>query len=327
MATDRGRLGTDVKSVIFMLIRQNIHKFRFYAEEGRFVKYWFLELLCLMERKKMSVSGIGSKNSYIYNMRTGKLSAKDGQADEFVDYFNGELDGEDSETLNGFDKERKGTIKKMFELMEMGMIGKNMLETIGNDEIEITSEKVDATTNVCYINGEKIFTYVGAVKYTADEIKVFGSIEQPYKTTHPTGYDPLRNRLSIGVGNVFEFGNGYRFTVERDTVRVDSYGKGTEQEYQDAQLFAFGLSALIHFGDQQTFASLHHKLVSGPMILQFLRELGVDTDKEFIINETRCEVVDGKIKEVGNKVGVPGSIHQEAMKRYEEMLYLPLARK
>ena len=53
----------------------------------------------------------------------------------------------------------------------------------------------------------------------------------------------------------------------------------------------------------------------------------MDTDKELIINETRCEVVDGKIKEVGNKVGVPGSIHQEAMKRYEEMLYLPLARK
>ena len=30
----------------------------------------------------MSISGIGSVNSYIYNMKTGKLSTKDGSHDE-----------------------------------------------------------------------------------------------------------------------------------------------------------------------------------------------------------------------------------------------------
>ena len=38
----------------------------------------------------MGVSGVGSRNTYIYNTQTGKLSSKDGQQDAFVDYFNGD---------------------------------------------------------------------------------------------------------------------------------------------------------------------------------------------------------------------------------------------
>lgn len=275
----------------------------------------------------MSISGIGSVNSYIYNMKTGKLSTKDGQKDEFVDYFNGDLNEEDSNTLNGFDQERKCNIKKMFEMMKWGMIGSDQLETLQEDEVEITTENVDATTTVTYLNGEKILTVIGAVKYTQEEINTFGSIRQPYKTTYPTGYDSSKNRLSIGVGSRFEFGNGYRFTVENDMVRVDSYGRGTEEDVLKADLFAGGLSALIHFGDQQAFSALYRDWVSTPMMLEFLKESGVDTDREFIINDTVCEVRDGRIKEVGNKVGVPGSIQQAAMKRLEEMLYVPLSKR
>ena len=275
----------------------------------------------------MSISGVGSVNSYIYNIKTGKLSTKDGSHDEFVEYFNDNLKGEDSDALNGFDQQRKGCVKQMLRLMKEMGLGKNILDTLQGDEIEITSEIVDATTSTYCINGEKVFTANAAVRYTPEEISVFGKITQPYKTTHPTGYDPLRNRLSIGVGNVFEFGNGYKFTVERDRVRVDSYGKGTAEDHQNADSFAFGLSALISFGDQQAFSALHRAAVSTPMMLEFLNELGVDTNREFIINETRCEVRNGRIEEVGNKVGVPGSIHQKAVERYEKWMYLPLSKR
>ncbi len=275
----------------------------------------------------MSISGVGSVNSYIYNMKTGKLSAKDGLKDEFVDYFNGDLNGEDSTTLNGFDQQRKSGVKKMISLIgEMGL-GKKVLDTLQGDEIEIASEMVDATTCIYSINGEKVFTVNAAVQYTPEEISIFGKMTQPYKTTHPTGYDPLKNRLSIGVGNVFEFGNGYRFTVESDTVKIDRYGNGTAEDYENAGSFAFGLSALIHFGDQQAFSALYRGAISTPMMLEFLEELGVDTDREFIINDTRCEVRNGRIEEVGNKVGVPSSIHQKAVDRYEKWMYLPLSRR
>ena len=275
----------------------------------------------------MSISGVGSVNSYIYNMKTGILSTKDGSRDEFVEYFNDNLNGEDSDGLNGFDQQRKGCVKQMLWLMEEMGLGKNIVDTLQGDEIEITSEIVDATTSTYCINGEKVFTVNAAVKYTPEEISVFGKITQPYKTTHPTGYDPLRNRLSIGVGNVFEFGNGYKFTVERDRVRINSYGKGTAEDYQNAGSFAFGLSALISFGDQQAFSALHRAAVSTPMMLEFLKELGVDTSREFIINETRCEVRNGRIEEVGNKVGVPSSIHQKAVERYEKSMYIPLSKR
>ena len=41
----------------------------------------------------MAVNGIGSVHTYIYHIDTGKLSTKDGSQDDFVDYFNGDLNG------------------------------------------------------------------------------------------------------------------------------------------------------------------------------------------------------------------------------------------
>lgn len=124
-----------------------------------------------------------------------------------------------------------------------------------------------------------------------------------------------------------EFGNGYRFTVERDNVRIDSYGRGTSENYKNAGAFAFGLHALILFGEQQASSTLHRATISTPMMLEFLKELGVATDREFIINDTRCEVRNGRIEEVGNKVGVPSSIHHKAVERFEESMFIPLSKR
>lgn len=58
--------------------------------------------------EKMGVSGIGSSNTYIYNIRTGRLANKDGSSDDFVNYFNGDVNGKLPDTLNGFDAKKKG---------------------------------------------------------------------------------------------------------------------------------------------------------------------------------------------------------------------------
>ena len=44
----------------------------------------------------MNISGFGKTYTYIYNAKTGKMKSKDGEPDEFVDYFNDSLDGRDS---------------------------------------------------------------------------------------------------------------------------------------------------------------------------------------------------------------------------------------
>jgi len=46
----------------------------------------------------------------------------------------------------------------------------------------------------------------------------------------------------------------------------------------------------------------------------------VDTSREFVINGTHCELVNGKISEVGNDYVVPSSIQQKAVKRYKESM-------
>ena len=257
-------------------------------------------------------------------MKTGKLSTKDGSEDEFVDYFNGDLAGKDSTDLNGYDAHRKHDILAMVRMFEMGL-GKHLIENSEGDEIEITDEVVDAATSVYSINGEQVFTAYTALTYSkAEEIDIFGTMRQPFKTHHGTGYDPLTNRLSIGVGDVIDFGNGYRFTVEEDRVVCTGFRNDGSEEDTKAQAFASGLEALIHFGDQQTFSERMYVFLSTDMVLEFLKQMGVDTGREFIINDTRCEVVNGKVREVGNNYLIPSSIRAKALERYEQQQYTPM---
>lgn len=272
----------------------------------------------------MGISSVGSVNSYMYNMTTGKLSTKDGSRNEFVDYFNGELDGKDSDTLNGFDKVNKAGIRKMMDMIGWGMIGGDRLIGCEGEEVEITSESVDALTTVYYLNGEKILTMVSAISYPQEDIDVFTTVQQPYKTHNATGYDPATNRLSIGVGDEFDFGNGLKFLVKEDHIWVEGEEYDTHERNVQAEKFSWGLSALIHFGDQQAFSNLMYAYATPEMMLEFLKQMGVDVSRQFMINDTVCEIVDGKIREVGNKVGVPNSIHQKAVAEYEKYLYIPL---
>ena len=45
----------------------------------------------------MNVTGVGSTYNFIYNTKTGKLSTKDGSKNEFVDFCNGDVKGEDTD--------------------------------------------------------------------------------------------------------------------------------------------------------------------------------------------------------------------------------------
>lgn len=87
----------------------------------------------------MSISGVGSRNTYIYNTRTGKLSSKDGQNDAFVNYFNGDSKGDEEDVLNGYDRSRKADIKKYLEMMPQ--IERDLFSDPAKEEYEITTCK------------------------------------------------------------------------------------------------------------------------------------------------------------------------------------------
>ena len=72
----------------------------------------------------MSVSGIGTSSTYLYDATTGKLSTKDGTKNNFVDYFNGDSSEETLEDLNGFDKNNKYELQELFGCFVMDILGK-----------------------------------------------------------------------------------------------------------------------------------------------------------------------------------------------------------
>ena len=270
----------------------------------------------------MAVTGVGSSFSYLYNTKTGRLSSKDGKDDEFVRYFNGDLSGEESETLNGFDRGKKAQIEGMLKLWQQDVFRGGF--NTDSDEQEISGKIIDAATEEYYVNGQRAFTAYAGMMYTPKEFPGLWE-HQSYKTHDAKGYDPSDNSIHLAVGDIYDLWNGYRLKVKEDYVDVEGYGKGSKEDDGRASLAARGLAALIAFSDQLTFSARIPK-ESTPLLLDLLRKLGVDTDREFVINGTRCEVKDGRIKEVNaNRSGAPNAVYEKGLKRYEESLLVRLA--
>ena len=244
----------------------------------------------------MSISKIGGSYTYIYNAETGKLRTKDGEQDNFVDYFNGNLKGGDSDTSNGVDRAKKAELETLINIIG-GQFNPKLFTGSETGEYEITIDHADATTAHYLVDGKKVFSaYTGNLQ-ASEKIKSAFTTPQPFKTKVSKGYDPLDNSINIAVGDSFDLRNGYRLVVDKDHVYVERYGDGNDENEMKANLLAWNLGALIHFADGQWSPAMIDE-ASTPMLLNLLRELGIDTEKEFIINGTKCEVQDGRIREV-----------------------------
>lgn len=269
----------------------------------------------------MGITGIGSVQTYIYNSQTGKLSSKDGSADEFVDYFNGTLSGESSESLNGYDVQKKYNIDHLIDLN--GVFGKDWLwfQTDKN-EYEITCEIVNGGESSYRVDGKKVLTNCVAATHLLPP--GWEDTKSPYKTHQSKAYDPTTNSMNIAVGDVFDLGNGYKLRVREDCIETIGYGAGSAADDEKVQHLEYGLNALIHFADQQCSA-LAIFPEHTPMLLSLLQELGIDTSREFTLNGTKCMVENGTIQESGNKWVVPSSVYHKALQQYEEFLSQPLS--
>ena len=82
----------------------------------------------------MNVTGVGSTYNFIYNTKTGKLSTKD---------CNGDVKGEDTETLNHFDEHTRYQFTRMLYAYGTGMTGQNPFAD--DEEVEITAD-IDSAT-------------------------------------------------------------------------------------------------------------------------------------------------------------------------------------
>lgn len=110
----------------------------------------------------MSVNGIGN-HAHIYNSQTKKLFAKNRTQDDFVSFFNGDLDGSSSKELDGFGVNKKRGIESMIMLFERAGLAKDvMVDSTGKTKENIAS--MDETE-----------------KATADYIRISFSSNNPEK--------------------------------------------------------------------------------------------------------------------------------------------------
>lgn len=105
-------------------------------------------------------------------------------------------------------------------------------------------------------------------------MKSFSTMAPPFRTYKHQEYNPVDNSINIAVGDRYNLGNGYRLTIKEDCVWGEGYGSGSSADDER-------MNALVHFADQQYFSSMIDDN-STPMVLHFLKELGVDTSKEFM---------------------------------------------
>lgn len=270
----------------------------------------------------MSITGIGSHYTYLYNAQTHKLSTKNGNEDAFVKYFNDELSEEDYGELNGYNAKMKGDIISMIRLFNSGVQGAKVFES-DNNLYEISAEIVNAEEAKYSVNGVHSFQSYSAMPYTKAEAAEFSNLFSPYKTHDSKGYNRSDNSINIAVGDVFDLGNGKKVVVENNKMKGIGFSSNNIDIYR-FNVFLTGLDSLMRVADQIGFSSLIDE-ESTPMILDFLQKRGVDITREFIVNGTKLEVVNGKIAEVGNTHVVPNSIFQKALQRYEKWMYQPLA--
>lgn len=176
----------------------------------------------------MSVTGIGSVQTYIYNSQTGKLSTKDGSADEFVDYFNGELSTEESADLNGYDVKKKKNIEQVMQMVYgMGSFqGWKWGVDPNMKEYEITCEQVSGEESRYTVNRDKVLTEYILMYLSLEEMEGWGK-NIPFKTKQLKPYDPETNSMNFAVGDVFDLGNGYRLRVGEECVEAEGYGSGS----------------------------------------------------------------------------------------------------
>ena len=168
----------------------------------------------------MSVSAIGNTYSYIYNYETKKLTTTDGGENEFTKYFNGEIEGYESETLNGFDRQRRSGFKDVLSLLEQGAFGKE--KPAEDTVLELSGKNIDADTIEFYVNGKRYLKCSVAPALTYAEYEECSRIRNSGKA-----YTCTNNGRAIGVTTVGNIGYIARYadssTPENPVIKIGNY--------------------------------------------------------------------------------------------------------
>ena len=237
------------------------------------------------------MTGPGVTHTYIYDSVNKRIVSRDGEKDGFVDYFNDNASDEQLKNLNEWDSEIKRRIKG--DAHGCGLLD-NMAKHA--DEIVFTVEIKDNGDRVwTFKYGEKEHTMLEGYTYPYADYE-YENRNRFYQTNIHRDYDSKTNSISLAIGDSYDV-VGMKFAINQDHFSVS--GINDIQTWKKAEPYALALSHLMLFveGIWGAYAITDEDT---PIALDFLRKQGIDTSKEFVVNNTHCQIVNGKIQEVGS---------------------------
>lgn len=267
----------------------------------------------------MDITGIGTTRSYTYCQTTKKLETQNSD-DAFVKWYNGEIDREQlPKQINGFDSDVKNGLESLLSFYSEIYGAKDFNdENTVNDDLQVAVDIKDVDCIEYSINGIKITEY-SPVLCSAEDEKIFCGENVPYMTTIHQDYNATNNSIQIAVGDKYDLENGYKLVIGNNSVDVVKTAGADSGEWDRVNYLSLALHDFIHFADQQ-WMSMESSDEMNEVVIDFLQKLGVNTEKTFTVNKTQCEIVNGRIREVGNMWCIPSSMYNAAKRRYEELL-------
>lgn len=187
-----------------------------------------------------------------------------------------------------------------------------------DDSVQVTVHIKDVDCIEYSINDIKMISYSAVICSPEDE-KIFCGENVPYATTVHQDYNAANNSIQIAVGDEYDVGNGYKLVIGNNSVDVVKTAGADPREWDRVNYLSLALSDFIHFADQQ-WMSMESSDEINQVVIDFLQKLGVNMEETFTVNKTQCEIVNGRIREVGNMWCIPSSMYNAAKKRYEELM-------
>lgn len=238
----------------------------------------------------MSISAIGNTYSYIYNFETKKLTTTEGTQNDFTKYFNGEIEGHESEILNGFDKQRRSGFKDVLSLLEEGAFGKE--KPAEDAVIELSGKNIDGDTIEFSVNGKTYLRCSVSPSLTYEEYEKFHKAwmsqgaDTLFSYTENKGYNKAENSISLVQGMAARLSNGFVLSITDSMVYPEGDFKDNTAAKESAAV-ASALSHLIKVANGQIPMNMFYSRNQDNSAYAKigLEAFGVDTSRPFTINE------------------------------------------
>lgn len=257
-----------------------------------------------------------TSQQYYYNSVKNKLSLEDGSEDLFCLYFN-DCKGFNDGVITKTDVENKQDI-----LDTISDIKSNNTNYLNSKEIwKLEMNNLDPFRSEISVDDFKMYfnKCLGDVKEFKSDSEY---LESNYIYLHDGGYDKQNNSISLVPGKKFNT-EKFQISIEENKVKITDKKNNDMMSKEDGYKISDIIDLFIRSAnDQMVIGEISSENMMGD-IIDVLKELGIDTDKNFTVNQREFIVKENRIFAIDESanplsfLGLTKSQLESAFKKYE----------